>query len=381
MKQRSGKYKTNLSGNAEYKSFDPAPLPPNPPLKLDAEGFKLVIEANKKLALLDESTTKIPNVNQFISMYVRKEALMTSQIEGTQATLEDVLHPKLEKNTNRDVAEVVNYIKAIEYALKRRQELPLCNRLLKETHAVLMEGVRGQDKNPGEFRSSQNWIGGTGSTIKTARYIPPTPEEMEKAMSDLEKYLHTDDDLDIVTRSGLIHYQFETIHPFLDGNGRIGRLLIILYLMEKNLLTSPALYISYFLKQNRLEYYDRMTKVRTDGDYEQWITFYLQAVIESATNAIDSIDELSALHNKNTEIINAMGRAAKTTMQVFTYLEAHPIIEIPKTANELNMAFNTVSSAVDRLIDARILRPTNTAQRNRTFAYSDYLDILRVGTE
>ena len=253
MSNRAGREKHNMSGEAAYTSFVPAPLPPEPPLELDADTLAVLVRANRQLAALEGIAARIPNMPLFVSMYVRKEALMSSQIEGTQATLEDVLDPLLEDNTNRNVADVVNYIKATDYAVRRLDSLPLCNRLLRETHAVLMEGVRGQEKYPGEFRRSQNWIGGQGSSLKTARYIPPSPEDMEIAMSDLEKYINAEDGQDDLIRAALIHYQFETIHPFLDGNGRIGRLLITLYLMERRLLTSPALYISYFLKRNRVE--------------------------------------------------------------------------------------------------------------------------------
>ena len=381
MDRRAGSYKTNLSGEAAYQSFLPAPLPPNPPIELDAETIGLLIKANKQLALLEGLATRIPNVSLFVSMYVRKEALMSSQIEGTQATLEDVLDPLLDENSNRDVADVINYIKATDYAIARRRELPLCNRLIKETHDVLMQGVRGQEKNPGEFRTSQNWIGGAGSTIKTARYIPPTAQDMEEAMSDLEKYYHTDNGLDVLVRAALIHYQFESIHPFLDGNGRIGRLLITLYLMEKGVLTTPALYISYFLKQNRIEYYDRMTEVRNKDNYEQWVKFFLRAIYESAEDATNTIDKLTALHDKNVALIGGMGRGAKTAMRLFAYLESNPIIEIQKTAAALDMAFNTVSSAINRLSQAGILHQSNDASRNRIFACSDYLEILRGGTQ
>ncbi len=190
---------------------------------------------------------------------------MSSQIEGTQVTLEDVLDPLINENANRNVADVINYIKATEFAITRLNELPLCNRLIKEAHAVLMAGVRGQEKNPGEFRYSQNWIGGQGSILKNARFIPPAPEDMTIAMSGLEKYINDDDGLDVLIRAALIHYQFETIHPFLDGNGRIGRLLITLHLMENDVLTTPTLYISYFLKKNCIEYYDCMSEVRRNG--------------------------------------------------------------------------------------------------------------------
>lgn len=380
MNNRAGHYKSNLSGEMAYKSFVPSPLPPAPPIELTEDIVSLLVKANSQLAVLESVATRIPNVELFVSMYVRKEALMSSQIEGTQATLEDVLDPMLDANTNRNVADVINYIKATEFAIGRLQTLPLCNRLIKETHAVLMEGVRGQEKNPGEFRYSQNWIGGQGSTLKNARYIPPSPNDMLDAMSDLEKYINTDDELDSLIRAALIHYQFETIHPFLDGNGRIGRLLITLFLMEKKVLTTPALYISYFLKKNRVEYYDRMTEVRTKGNYEQWVKFFLQAIMESAEDATSTIDELIALHDANVGVISKLGRASKNTILVFNYLESNPIIEIQKTAEALGISFNTTSSAVNRLVDCGILVQTSDASRNRTFAYEAYLDILRKGT-
>lgn len=380
MNDRAGYWKTNLSGEMAYQSFVPSPLPPMPPIEISEDILEQLIKANSQLAILESVATRIPDVDLFVSMYVRKEALMSSQIEGTQATLEDVLDPLIEDNTNRNVADVVNYIKATEYAIRRLHELPLCNRLLKETHAILMEGVRGQEKNPGEFRYSQNWIGGKGSTLRNAKYIPPSPDDMTEAMSDLEKYINADDRLDGLIRAALIHYQFETIHPFLDGNGRIGRLLITLFLMEKKILTTPALYISYFLKKNRVEYYDRMTEVRSKGNYEQWVKFFLQALAESAKDAIAAIDELTALHDKNVDLVAGMGRASKNAMLVFRYLEANPIIEIGKTAEALGITFGTASNAVERLSSAGILEQTTTGRRNRTFAYKDYLAILRKGT-
>lgn len=380
MNNRAGYYKQNLSGEMAYKSFVPNPLPPVPPIELSEDIVGLLVKANSQLAVLESIAARIPNVELFISMYVRKEALMSSQIEGTQATLEDILDPMLDTNTNRNIADVVNYIKATEFAITRLQTLPLCNRLIKETHAVLMKGVLGQEKNPGEFRCSQNWIGGQGSTLKNARYIPPSPDDMQNAMSDLEKYINTDDDLDALIQAALIHYQFETIHPFLDGNGRVGRLLITLFLMDKGILTTPALYISYFLKKNRVEYYDRMTEVRTKGNYEQWIIFFLQAIMESAGDATSTIDELITLHDTNTSVISKLGRASKNTMLVFDYLESNPIIDIGKTAEALSITFNTASSAVRRLVDAGILVQTGGGGRNRTFAYEAYLDILRKGT-
>lgn len=380
MNNRAGHYKNNLSGDMAYQSFVPNPLPPEPSVELTEELVSLLIKANSAISVLERAATHIPNVSLFVSMYVRKEALMSSQIEGTQATLEDVLDPMIDANANRNVADVVNYIKATEFAIKRLNALPLCNRLIKETHAVLMQGVRGQEKNPGEFRTSQNWIGGQGSTLKNARYIPPSPDDMTEAMSDLEKYMNREDETDALIRAALIHYQFETIHPFLDGNGRVGRLVITLFLMEQKILTTPALYISFFLKKNRIEYYDRMSEVRRTGNYEQWVRFFLQAILECAEDATDTIDELSALHNTNAEVISKMGRAAKNTMLVFEYLEANPIIEINQTAKALDITFNTASNAVKRLIEANILVQNEKASRNRTFSYEKYLDILRKGT-
>jgi Fic family protein len=317
-------------------------------------------------------------------MYVRKEALMSSQIEGTQATLEDILNPLIDRNANRNVADVINYIKATEFAIRRLQELPLCNRLICETHAILMEGVRGQEKTPGEFRRSQNWIGGLGSTLKTARYIPPTPQDMREAMGGLEHYMNRHEfpgDLDLLIQAALIHYQFETVHPFLDGNGRIGRLLVTLFLMQKGLLSAPVLYISYSLKLNRLEYYDRMTLVREQGEYEQWVRFFLTAILESANDAIKTIDKLVALHEKNVSQIQNFNRSSKTVMSVFSYLEENPIIEIQKTALALDMSFNTVSGAINRLREIGILKQYTGTLRNRTFAYEAYLEALKGGTE
>ena len=375
---RSGEYIKNLSGEIAYQSFRPASLPPA--LNMDDEMIRTLVQANKALAALDTLSLNIPNMNLFVSMYVRKEALLSSQIEGTQATLEDVLDPLIEKNANQNVADVINYIRATEYALNRLNTLPLCNRLIKETHAVLMEGVRGQEKSPGEFRASQNWIGAAGSTLKTARYIPPRPEDMVEAMSDLEKYIHAEDSLDVLIQAALIHYQFETIHPFLDGNGRVGRLLILLFLMERGVLQAPALYISFYLKKNRIEYYDRMSEVRSKDNYEQWVKFFLRAVQSSAEDASETIRKLASLHDQNMAVIDGMGRAAKTAKALFAYLEQNPIIDIRKTAEALGLSFSTVSGAVKRLEEKGILIQTNNASRNRVFAYQEYLDILRKDT-
>lgn len=378
---RAGVFRTNLSGDMEYRSFLPAKLPPEPPLEMDEEMLDLLMEAHKKLAYLEGITTMIPNLNLFVSMYVRKEALLSSQIEGTQATLEDIFDPDIEHNTNLDVTDVVNYIKATEFAVKRLAELPLCARLIREIHQVLMDGVRGQEKEPGCFRISQNWIGGQGSSLKTAVYIPPNVEDMAEAISDLEKYMNDGDDtLDVLIRAALIHYQFETIHPFLDGNGRVGRLLITLFLLEQKILKTPCLYLSYFLKANRIEYYDRMSEVRRTGNYEQWVKFFLRAFRDAAEDAAKTVEELSQLHEKHMLLIDAEKRNGNLK-RIFFYLERNPIIEIQKTAVELDLVYNTVAKQVEKLITLGILAPAEKAGKTRNFIYKDYLVILRRDTE
>ena len=381
MNNRAGKYINNLSDDMSYQSFKPAQLPPVPSLTLNNEIVFKLVEASKNLTLLDALASFVPNINLLVSIYVRKEALLSSQIEGTQCTLDDIFDPLIEENTNQNVSDVVNYIKATEYALDRLNTLPLCNRLIKEAHRILMEGVRGQEKSPGEFRYSQNWIGGQNSNIKTARYIPPNVLDMQEAMSDLEKYINSDDSLDPLIQAALIHYQFETIHPFLDGNGRIGRLLITLFLIEKKVISCPSLYISYFLKMNRIEYYDRMSQVRKNGDYEQWVLFFLQALADSSSDAIDTIDKLTKLHNRNINIFDDISPRQKTNvLKVFIYLEKNPIIDIQKTANTLDLSYNTVAKAVLLLADKGILRQSAKSGKTKIYSYFDYLDILRKDT-
>lgn len=377
---RAGHYISNMTGEAAYQSFCPAPLPPKPALDISDDILRLLIEASRNLQKLDMASQLIPSTELFVSMYVRKEALLSSQIEGTQCTLEDVLDPELDINTNLDVADVINYVKATQYALEQLEKLPICNRLLRSIHAVLMEGVRGQEKNPGEFRRSQNWIGSAGCSLKNARYIPPNVEDMKAAMSKLEKYINENQEYDPLVQAALIHYQFETIHPFLDGNGRIGRLLILLYLMEQKLLSKPVIYVSYFLKKNQIEYYDRISEVRRSGSYEQWVRFFLEAVSAAAVDAMESIEQLSALHDQNLKLIPKATRSKDNVRAVFVYLEQHPIIDIKHTASALGVSYNTVSAAVKKLIALDILRETTNAARNRVFAYEKYLAILRDGT-
>lgn len=383
-KKRAGTLKKQLSGKMAYYSFYPSKLPPYPKIEIDNDITKKLIKAHKVLAILDDRATNIPNIDLFISMYVQKEALLSSQIEGTQATLEDIFNPNINENINVDVDDVVNYIKATKYAMKRLKTLPLCNKLLLETHKVLLSGARGKEKNPGEFRQSQNWIGGAGSTIKTARYIPPDVLSMKEALSDLEKYINSEDELDELIRIALIHYQFESIHPFLDGNGRIGRLLIVLYLLEKKVIKTPSLYLSFYLKEHRIEYYDRMSAIRETGDYEQWIKFFLEGIYVSGKSAIKTANELIVLREKNIKKLNSENytkRTFETMMKIFHYLEAHPIIEIRKTSKDLSMAYNTVSLAIDRFEKLGILHLVKKQGRNKVYSYKEYIDILRDGTD
>ncbi|MBQ4059096.1 MAG: Fic family protein [Lachnospiraceae bacterium] len=377
---RAGIYVDNLTGEATYQSFKPNPLPPMPEIEMDEEIVKLLVDANKQLVKLDTASQLISNADLFISMYVRKEALISSQIEGTQCTLDDVLDPEVEANANLDVSDVINYVKATQYALNRLERLPLCCRLIREIHEVLMENVRGQDKTPGEFRHSQNWIGSANCSLKDARYIPPNVEDMQNAMSDLEKFINENVDYDPLIRVALIHYQFETIHPFLDGNGRIGRLLILLYLIEQGLLAKPVIYISYFLKKNQVEYYDRIGEVRRSGNFEQWIRFFLEAVSKAASDSLEAIRQLSALHDTNIEKLPKTTRSKDNLRAVFDYIEQYPIIDIKRTAKELDISYNTVATAVKKLVELGILQEKTNAARNRVFAYEEYLGILRKDT-
>lgn len=377
---RSGELVTNLSGEAAYQSFKPSPLPPDPELNINSDIVKKLVEANRDLVRLDTASKLIPNAELFISMYVRKEALISSQIEGTQCTLDDILDPDIDGNSNLDVGDVINYVRACTYAINRLDKLPLCNRLLREIHRELLAGVRGQEKDPGEFRRSQNWIGAANCTLREARYIPPNVEDMNAALTDLERYMNEGDDYDPLIRIALIHYQFETIHPFLDGNGRVGRLMILLYLMEQGYISKPIIYISYFLKKNQIEYYDRISEVRRNGNYEQWIAFFLEAVSAAAKDSLATVEKLSELHDRNLVKLPTTTRKNDNVRRVFDYIEQYPIIDIKRTASDLEVSYNTVSAAVGKLVHAGILKETTNAARNRVFAYEEYLDILRKDT-
>ena len=377
---RSGELITNLSGEAAYQSFKPSPLPPNPELNINSDIVKKLVEANRDLVRLDTAAKLIPNVELFISMYVRKEALISSQIEGTQCTLDDILDPDIDGNSNLDVCDVINYVRACTFAINRLNKLPLCNRLLREIHGELLAGVRGQEKNPGEFRRSQNWIGAANCSLREARYIPPNVEDMNDALNDLERYMNDGDDYDPLIRIALIHYQFETIHPFLDGNGRVGRLMILLYLMEQGYISKPIIYISYFFKKNQIEYYDRISEVRRSGNYEQWIAFFLEAVSAAAKDSLATVEKLSELHDRNSGKLPITTRTNDNVRRVFDYIEQYPIIDIKRTAAALEVSYNTVSAAVGKLVHVGILKETTNAARNRVFAYEEYLKILRKDT-
>ena len=374
---RAGQLIQNLSGELSYKSFKPNPLPPNPPLQISSSMVKKLVEANRALVRLDSASRLIPNALLFVSMYVRKEALISSQIEGTQCTLDDVLDPEVDTNINLDVGDVVNYVNAVNYAIERLKTLPLCNRLLKELHAKLLEGVRGSDKTPGEFRKSRNWIGAANCALEDARYIPPNVDDMQDSMDALEKYLNEGDDYDSLVRIALIHYQFETIHPFLDGNGRVGRLLILIYLLQTGILHQPVIYISYFLKKNQVEYYDRISEVRRSGNYEQWVEFFLESVEEAANDSLLTIQKLVKLHDTNIEKLPKSNRAKDNLRAIFDYIEQYPIIDIKRTAKALSLSYNTVASCVKKLEELSIVKETTNALRNKVYSYFDYMEILR----
>ena len=379
--ERSGKYVNVLHGEMAYKAFEPADLPPNPPIEVHEELSLLMGKAQRIIGKLDGITEQIPDIDLFVAMYVRKEALLSSQIEGTQATLDDILDPDIENNTNLEVADVINYIKAMQFAVSKLDELPLCNRLLKETHVVLMEGVRGQEKNPGEFRRSQNWIGPQGGSLKNAVFVPPTRKCMEDSMSELEKFMNEQDEMDPLMKIALIHYQFETIHPFLDGNGRIGRMLITLWMIQYGLLRYPVFYISFYFKRNRVEYYDRLMEVRLKGHFEEWLKFFLLAIIATAEDACENINIIHKLKDENLAKIRTLPGRTDTVGKLFHYIERNPIIDIAKTSKELGLQYNTVAKAVEKLVALDILEQVNSFKRNRRFAYTQYLNVLRKDTQ
>lgn len=378
--KRQGEYIKNLTGDLSYSSFKPTSLPPQ--ITYDNELIKLLSDANRTMGKLEGISSEIPNIDLYISMYIRKEALLSSQIEGTQATIDDIFDPQIDNNVNLDVTEVINYIKANRFANELIKKLPISNRFIKNIHQVLLSKGRGNDKTPGEFRRTQNWIGPKGAPLKDAKFIPPNVTNMNESMVSLEKFIHQEDFIDKLVKIALIHYQFETIHPFLDGNGRIGRLLINILLKKYELLNYDTLYLSYFFKRNRIEYYDRLMDVRLKGHYEQWIKFFLLGVKESSNNAINCINKLVNLREKNLNRINSsIGRSKTTVINLFHLIEENPIIDIGSTSKKLGKAFNTTSTAINELVKLGILTQANRQDRNRIYIYEEYLSILREGTE
>lgn len=380
MSQRSGKFTKNLNGDLGYQSFQPAPLPPEPNIEYTPDMVNALIAAHKKIERLENLSAYVPSVQLFLSMYVRREALLSSQIEGTQASLDDILDTEIEKT--EDIHDVVNYVTALEFAQKELQRLPISSRLLKETHKKLMSGVRGQEKTPGEYRISQNWIGGLGSSLATARFIPPNVKDLMDGIAQLEEYVNeTDYEDDPLIRVALIHYQFETLHPFLDGNGRIGRMLIILYMLEQKVVTSPLLYPSFFLKLNKIEYFDRLSEVRTKGAYEQWVLFFLLALEKSAEDSIQIIEALVLLHEETEKTLQSATTQKKNMKKLLPILEVSPIFSIKILAEKLDCSDVTASTVIQQGVSMGILKKISKGNRNQRFSYEKYLEILRRGTD
>lgn len=370
---RAGRYIQQSTG---YKAFLPAPLPPEPPLVYDGELQTLLSAADRDIGRLDALAALLPNPNLFVAMYVRHEAVLSSQIEGTQSTLEDVLAfeaEALRDDTPRDVEEVVNYIRAMNHGLQRLPELPLSLRLLREIHAELMRGVRGGDKSPGEFRVSQNWIGGRGSTLRTAAFIPPPPHEVMNALGQLERFLHeARGSVPLLVRCALAHAQFETIHPFLDGNGRVGRLLITLMLCEDGALTRPLLYLSLYLKARRAEYYDRLTAIRQQGHWEEWVAFFLRGVSSTARAATQTAKDIVALRSAHQQ---AVARQAKA-LALIDHLLRQPTVSIKRVGTLLGCTAPTATKLVREFEERGWLRELTGYGRNRLWRYQPYVDLF-----
>ncbi len=354
---RSGRYVVQPT---HYQAFIPTNLPPHPPIPIEGELQRLLADANIALGKLDAISFLAPHCTHLIAMYVRKEALLSSQIEGTQASLEDLFEYENKvplKNVN-DVEEVVNYIKALNHGIQRLNEFPMSVRLIKEIHQILLEGVRGKDKTPGEFKRSQNWIGPPGSSLNTASFVPPPPKEAMEAMGELELFLHKNNQSPLLVSCALIHYQFETIHPFLDGNGRLGRLLITFYLYWKRALQYPTLYLSYYFKIHRQEYYDRLNKVRADGDYEQWVIFFLKGVIwtcESALETIRKILELQATHRKR---LFEAKVSSPHAMALLDYFAEKPRLSIQDVTHHLQISYPSAKTIMQQLLALEIVKET-----------------------
>jgi len=377
---RTGRYVKQAAG---YAAFIPAPLPPDPPIKIDVELARLLSEADRALGRLDGVATVLPNPDLFVSMYVRQEAVLSSQIEGTRSTLEDVLQFEVDSKGRefpKDIREVVNYVRAMNYGLGRLRALPLSLRLIREIHGELLEGVRGSHRTPGEFRTSQNWIGPPGCTLSEATFVPPPVHEMREALDNTEKFLH-DDSFPLLIQSGLAHAQFETIHPFLDGNGRIGRLLITFLLCQKQALSRPLLYLSHFLKEHRGEYYDRLMAIRNDGDWEGWLKFFVRGVYEVSQQATETARNILRLREEHRRVLSeklAQEKLSATPYDLLflEYLFEQPIVTVRMVEQRLDCAFVTADKVVNRFVKLRLLEEITGFQRNRRFRYAPYLALF-----
>ena len=383
--RETGRYERVAGGGEDVSAFVPYPLPPiSPPLTLEGPLADRLRHAEQALARLDLAGEMVPSLDWFIYAFVRKEAVISSQIEGTQASLVDLLNFEAEEESapSPDVEEICNHVDALAYArqqLADKKGLPLSMRLLNETHQLLMKGVRGADKQPGEVRRSQNWIG--GSRPGNAVFVPPPHHLLPDLLGDFEKYLHGEDALPPLIRSGLLHVQFETIHPYLDGNGRIGRLLITLLLEHWGLLEKPLLYLSLFFKRNQAEYYRRLGNVRIEGDWEGWLDFFLDGVATIAEEAITSARDLFTLVAQDRDRILDSGSASVSAIRLFELLPRHPIVTVTTTMKLVDASKPTATRAIGILEEAGILAETTGRRRDRCFAYQAYLDQLRVGTD
>ena len=381
---RAGRYFKQPSG---YSAFVPVVLNPPPKLQWDDEFAPLLIRAGTALGRLDGLTRRLPNPNLFVSIFVRQEAVLSSQIEGTQCTLEDVLKFELEKPTKdkeNEVRQVINYVEAINYGLSRlndpAQGLPLCLRLIREIHSVLMEGRRGMHRSPGEFRRTQNWIGPQGSTLMTASFIPPPVPEMHEALSDFEKFLQLRSGIDPLIQIGIAHAQFETIHPFLDGNGRLGRLLITLFLCERDILKRPMLYLSHYVKSNQHEYYKRLTAIREEGDWEGWLKFFFHGVELVSNQAIRNAEMILDLRERHQMLVadrvNTLG-----AVQLMDYLFENPVVNVQRVSEHLDCTFATAGKLVDQFEELGLLRETTGQKRNRQYEYAPYMKFWKTAQD
>mgnify|MGYP003346580943 CR=1 FL=1 len=378
----SGRYERNSSSSEEVRAFIPVALPPEPPLAIDTHLQRLLERAMLALGRLDGVSKLLPDKSLFLYSYVRKEAVLSSQIEGTQSSLSDLLLFELHEAAGvplDDVVEVSNYVAALEHGVRRiREGFPLSNRLIREIHGVLLSKGLGSDKDPGQFRKSQNWLG--GSRPGNAVFVPPPPAHVQDCMGDLESFLHADDGLPLLTKAGLAHVQFETIHPFLDGNGRVGRLLVTLLLCHTGVLHEPLLYLSLYLKENRPRYYELLDLVRRDGDWEAWLEFLLEGVRQTADNAVATAHALVELFARDRGELEKIPRRAGSALRLHEAFKARPILSVPEAARLTGLTFPTAASALKVLIDKGIARELTGKRRNRLFAYDRYLARLNEGT-